>query len=333
MFKFCDSPWSTMAIHANGDVSPCLCNYWHFKGVVGNLNQNSLEEIFSNKHMQDFKSSIIDQSFKFCNKGTCGKVWNLDSIESFDDIQTLTLPTTIYFQDLDYSCNLTCPSCRLKSMYSTEINLESEFVLNSVKQSYRNFNQQVMVFGDGQGEMLASKTYLNFLNAPDLPECFKFAINTNGNLLTKRMPLIEKLHSKGQVGPIVVSFDASNQKTYKKTRGGNLDLVIRGVRELVDRGVSVTAQMVVQYENYREILEYRDLCLSIGIPCIGLQKILRWGHMSDDWWNRNNIDDNPHVDYTWLASALAEFKCTPYSGICGGLETIIANKKVNALRI
>ena len=315
-----------MAIHSNGDVAPCLCRSWHTKGAIGNLKENSLEEIFSGPAMQEFRNSIIDQTFKFCRKDACGKLWNLDQVANFDNIEKPRLPTTIFFQDLDYSCNLKCPSCRTEGIYSKEINPDAKFILDTIKKEYQGFDQKVMICGDGQGEMFASSAYLEFFESQDLPSCFRMAINTNGNLLLKRLDLIEHLHRKGQIAAIAVCFDAANAKTYKKIRGGRFDIVTQGVKEVVKLGINVTAQMVVQFENHQEILDYRDMCVALKVRFIGLQKLLRWPHMSDIWWQLNNVDNNPDVDYPGLVTALNEFKKTPNSGLCGGLETLIVNK-------
>ena len=328
-----NSPFTTVAIHANGDVTPCLCNVWHSYGEVGNLHDNSLEEIFNGEKMQEFRQTIYDQSFKFCRKDSCGKLWNLDQVENFDYVKTPRLPTTIYFQNLDLSCNLKCPSCRLAPIYSKEINPGAKFVLDTIKKEYQDFDQSVMICGDGQGEMFASSAYLEFFNAPDLPRCFRLAINTNGNLLLKRMDLITKLHSQKQIAAIAVCFDATNAKTYKKIRGGRFDMVTQGVKEVVSQGMNVTAQMVVQYENYQEILIYRDMCLELGVTFMGLQKIQRWGHQSNIWWQLNSVDNNPDVNYDFLIPALEEFKKTPNSGLCGSLENLIATKKSSIVQV
>ena len=44
--------------------------------------------------------------------------------------------------------------------------------------------------------------------------------------------------------------------------------------------------------------------------------------MTTDWWHHNRLDNNLNVDYNFLIPALKEFKNTPNSSICGGLETI-----------
>lgn len=322
MYKFCDAPYTSVSIHSNGNVYPCLCKVWQTKGSIGNLNEHSLEELFSSQWIEEFRGTIIDQSFRYCDKDHCGKIWNLDEIDSFDSIDKPTLPTNIFLQNLDLSCNLACPSCRLSHYYVKERNPAADFILDSLKKSYQDFDKPVYLTGDGEGEMLASQSYLHFLESPGLPKCFKICINSNGNLLTKRLDLVDKLGS--QLCDINICFDASNQETYKKVRGGNLDLVKKGVQEVIARGVNVTAQFVVQKENYQEILEYRDMCLDLGIKFIGLQGIVRWPHMSDVWWEKNQIIDNPEIDYNWLIPALKEFKKTPDSGTNGVIETLIA---------
>ena len=329
MYKFCNSPFKIVHIHGNGDVSPCLCRSWHKFGVAGNLHKNTLSEIFNNDRMQEFKQTIRDQTFSYCSKDHCGKLWNLDSIENFDHIEQPKLPTTLYFQDLDYSCNLKCPSCRTGPIYSKSINPTSKYILDMIKQEYRVFDQPVMICGDGQGEMLASSTYLDFFQSPDLPHCIRLGINSNGNLLLKRMDLLKSLHQRGQIASVAVCFDAASPKTYKKIRGGRFDMVLAGVEQLVRLGINVTAQMVVQRENYHEILKYRDMCLELGVHWLGLQRINRWQHMTSDWWQHNTLENNLNVDYNFLIPALKEFKNTPNSNICGGLESIINSPQRN----
>lgn len=329
MLKFCDSSFNIVHIHRNGEVSPCLCRAWHSYGPVGNLNQNSLREIFNGQKMTEFRKSIFDQTFVYCNKETCGKMWNLDHVPNFDDMEFPKLPTIVYLQDLDYSCNLKCPSCRLVPIYSRAIDPQTKRILDTIKDAYRDSEQTVMVSGDGSGEMFASQAYLDFFNSEDLPACIKLAINTNGNLLLKRMHLIDKLHEKNQITAIAICFDAATAKTYKSIRGARLDIVLEGAKEVIKRGIPVTAQMVVQYQNYREIPAYHDMCRSLGVHFMGLQKLNRWMHMSDTWWNANSVENHPDIDYDFLVSALEEFKKEPNAGICGGLETIIAQKKLH----
>lgn len=328
MLKFCSSPYNTVAIHADASVSSCLCAGWHKYGSnMGNLNQNSLTEIFANHHFKNFRSSILDQSFKYCIKEECAKMWNLDQISDISAIDNYPkLPTKMNVQ-IEKNCNLKCASCRNEVIWSKEINPQVEKILSTLVQDYQDFNEKVWFQCDGFGDIFASRAYQNFFRRDDLPKCFDFNLTTNGNLITKNLDLIEKL--KPQIFSLCVSFDSANEQTYKEIRGGKFDLILDGVRECVKMGVTrVNASFVTQKKNYLEILDYYNLCKSLGISHIGISKIDRWWHMSDAWWQENQIDDNPTVDYKFLVSALKTIKNDPDVGMCGGLENLIATKSI-----
>ena len=324
MYKFCDSPWTTVNITGNGDVRLCLCPVWPVadKGLIGNLYERSLQSMFETGWIEEFRNSILDQSFRYCNTGTCGKVWQLDRVESLDVAQTYqTLPTKLMFQNIDRTCNLSCASCRLKTEYSHLINTNAQALLNFIKEAYRDFKHPVLVSGDGQGDVFSSAAYREFLNSDDLPECFEFAFLTNGTLLTKNLDLLERRRNK--LHTLTVSFDAATPETYKRVRGANFNIVLDGVRAAIDMGINITTMFVLQRENYQEVLAYRDLCQELGVTFIGMKKIRRWGHMSDQWWEYNRIDNNPAVDIMQLIPSLEEFKNTPNTGVDGDIETIL----------
>ena len=91
----------------------------------------------------------------------------------------------------------------------------------------------------------------------------------------------------------------------------------------------VNASFVVQKKNYLDVLDYYNLCKELGINYAGISKIDRWGHMSDEWWQANQIDNNSEVDYNFLISALKTIKQDPKFGLCGGLENLIATKSTS----
>jgi MoaA/NifB/PqqE/SkfB family radical SAM enzyme len=272
--------------------------------------------------IEQFRASILDQSFRYCNTNTCGKIWNLDQVDSLDIVtQYPNLPTVIHLQDIDRNCNLTCASCRLKTEYSHLVNPNSQTILNYIKQSYQDVDYKVLISGDGQGDVFSSAAYREFLNSDDLPDCFEFSFLTNGTLLTKNLDLIER--RRHQFNTLTVSFDAATADTYKRIRGANFNIVLDGVRAVQDLGINVTTQFVLQRENYQEVLAYRDLCLELGVAFMGIQRLYRWPHMSDQWWEYNRVDANPYVDLGQLIPALEQFKSTHNAGVDGGVETMI----------
>jgi MoaA/NifB/PqqE/SkfB family radical SAM enzyme len=323
MLKYCSSPFDTVNIHAPGLVGLCLCSGWHTQGFIGDLRTQSLKEIFKSKAVQEFRDTIFTQTFQYCNTHTCGKIWNLESVPNFDRIDKHpTLPTNIQLH-LDKNCTLKCPSCRNKNIYSPDIHQPTKHILEVLSRDYADFDQRVFVYADAYGDVFASSAYQQFLRGNNIPKCFKFCFTTNGNLLTKNLDLLTKL--KDQIDIVNVSLDSATDDTYKDVRGGKFNILLDGIKQCIELGITVSSQFVVQYRNYKEILDYVILAKNIGITHIGFQCINRWPHMSDSWWDYNQIDNNPNVDYKFLVNALIEIKNDPQCGINGGLESIIYN--------
>lgn len=308
MLKYCSSAWDTINIFKDGSVSFCLCSAWHNNTPAGNLHRNSLSEIINSTASQKFKNSIIDQSYRYCNKSLCPQLSQLQIIDNFDSISIPQLPTTLALS-VDLNCNLKCASCRNSQVYSTEIDPDSKHVLDELCKEYRNFNQPVMIYGDGSGDCFASAAWREFLNRDDLPKCFHFNLTTNGNLLTKNLDIIKKI--KSQLHSVIVSLDAATPETYKKIRGGNFNLVLDGVRELINLNIPVHTQFVLQYQNYQELIQYQQLTMELGTATFGLQKLFHWKHMSEQWWLENQLEDNKNIDQAVLRESLRQVLADP----------------------
>lgn len=302
MYKFCSSPWDTIAVNQFGQISPCLCGIQHTRGYYGDLNQQSLKEILESQWMQEFRQSIIDQSYRWCNPKTCSKLWNLDTVEHLDFLDQLpSLPTSIMLQ-LDKNCNLKCASCRTKNIYSNAINQQVLNILAQLSRDYAKFNLPVEIFADGLGDIFASAAYLEYFTNYDIPQNFRFILTTNGNLITKNLDLINKIQPKLQ--SVTVSLDAATDRTYRAIRGGNFNIVLDGIKELTKLGIPVNTEFVLQYLNHKEVVDYIQLCQDLGISHIGVNEIVRWPHMSLAWWNQNKIQENDQVDYKYLENAV-----------------------------
>ncbi len=67
--NLCDWPWRQMVIHANGNVVAC-CNDYNGEEILGNLNDNSIEEIWNGEKMKNFRALHIlgRDNIKFCEK-------------------------------------------------------------------------------------------------------------------------------------------------------------------------------------------------------------------------------------------------------------------------
>ena len=64
---YCTRPFEWFAVLDNGDVSPC-CPPWIDGYRIGNLYKQSVDEVWNGEKAQAFRESILDGSFKYCNK-------------------------------------------------------------------------------------------------------------------------------------------------------------------------------------------------------------------------------------------------------------------------
>ena len=58
---FCKSPWMETAINWNGDVFPCSCVHTEEKDRMGNIFEQSFEEIWNGKKYIAARKELLDQ--------------------------------------------------------------------------------------------------------------------------------------------------------------------------------------------------------------------------------------------------------------------------------
>ena len=62
--RFCRQPWSFVEVHSNGFVWNC-CPSW-IKKPLGNILEQSWEEVWNGEIAQEYRQSMIDSTFKNC---------------------------------------------------------------------------------------------------------------------------------------------------------------------------------------------------------------------------------------------------------------------------
>lgn len=80
----CPYPFYTMALNFNGDVSLC-CVDWSLNTVVGNINEQSLMEIWNGERLYDFRKMHLEK--KRFNNSACGDCYSIkcnpDNIDEY----------------------------------------------------------------------------------------------------------------------------------------------------------------------------------------------------------------------------------------------------------
>ena len=325
----CRVPWDTLGVNSNGDIFICSSPSWIPKFVGNLLEVDTIFDALNSDQAQAIRQEILAGRYLYCNNRICG-FFSKIPLETYQtlpldteplpllrsqDLLVDQIPNNLIF-DFDYTCNFQCPSCRSELINNNKhhiirpINDDivakiKHLIIDQIK------DQPVEIRWCG-GEPFISEVYLDLLeyitqlNKPNI----QHVIQTNGSYLKKKSELLEKLLPS--MSELRVSFDAATPDTYHKVRvNGQWEVLlenVRWVRTLLDtHGTSalLSADFVVQVDNYKEIPEYVKLCNSLGIDKIIFQKMWNWGTWPKDVFKEKNVYNPDHPEY---ADLLAVFK-------------------------
>jgi sulfatase maturation enzyme AslB (radical SAM superfamily) len=321
-----------MGINYNGEIFLCSSPSWIPKFVGNILKVNSIYDALNSTLSRQIRNEILNDRYFYCNDKICGffrnipsKFYNKQPIDEQslvplpdldnDQLQVNSIPANIIF-DFDYTCNFKCPSCRTEV-----INWNKDHVIRGINNGIahqiktliidRIDTQPVNIRWCG-GEPFISEVYMDLMNyiVGTGKTNIQSIIQTNGSYLKKHAALLSGFLP--HVSELRISFDAGTAETYRRLRANGdwttlLDNV-RFVKQLIDQqGVAtkLTADFVVQTDNYKEIPEFVKTCQDIGITNINLQKMWNWGTTGQEEFDRNNVYNSAHPEYNDLKQIFA----------------------------
>jgi MoaA/NifB/PqqE/SkfB family radical SAM enzyme len=336
--------------NVNGDVYPC-CPGWLKDDTnpagydFGNLYTDKWEDIWNGKKAQEFRKSILDGTFKYCNENLCPHLQNVHSkpnvgsiegapaVRKMKDIELLykergeyhrnvienqliklKLAPDVMKMDYDRSCNLSCPSCRIELITPRGKEFELiEKIQNSVIKVIQEGTRKLYITGTGDpfGSATLRKFLLNF-KKKDFPSVKTIRLHTNGVKWTKEIwNKMSDLH--GLVTDAEVSIDAATKNTYGKVRrGGDWDQLMENLKFIPKEVPWFGMSMVVQDTNYKEIpklIKLRDkLVKESGNKSIYVyfSKITNWGTFTDKEYEKKAVWKESHSNYSDLVRILNE---------------------------
>lgn len=282
----CLKPWTDFGVwNINGNVRVCC---WS-NIVVGNINTNSIEEIWNGReyqalrnnmacgiyscnphcpvlHGSGFMSPYFSNRDKGYYEGGYSEISSKNAKLSVDEIQqrlTILASKPRYFKIyVDSVCNLRCSMCRLDKEGTISI---PESFFEDLK-SYYPFIEGVGVWGGEPLFSVKSRSLIFDFDYKQFPQC-KISIITNGTLLSKYVSELEKVH----LDWVQISLDAATKDTYKRIRtNGSWERTISGIGDLVqlrnrqENWYPITIDMVIQPENYTEVPAFIKLGNSLG---------------------------------------------------------------------
>ena len=331
--KICLSPYVSIELGTMGDVALCACAHW-MPSVVGNIFDNTLEEILSNTHSQQVRQSIADGTYDFCNADTCGVINNnlLNTIDTIPeevvnllhDSSKFIMPHEISLSG-DVTCNLSCPSCRTHVVKSDDDRVEQDIQLGiKLKNNLfsRPTNHAMRLHVSTTGELFASARLMSLvsgISVTDFPN-LELCIQTNGLLAEKNWRHLGDMQH--QVGKITVTTDAARPATYEKLRrGGRWDDIQRALKWIAEKkkqnGMGLHLRMVVQQSNFQEVVEFYQQSIDLGADCIEYARITNWGVLPN--FDQHDVFSPVHPEYQQARGLLDQVKSNTGVFLFGGL--------------
>jgi hypothetical protein len=309
--RFCESPFIKFETLIDGTVAPC-CSIWTQKRL-GQLDTQTAEEIWNGADAQEMRESILDGSFRYCNKRRCTLI-NEDKLPMRDEVADPVLRKAIdegltrveesprwLFLAHDASCNLACPSCRDSLMGADEAQKNRfDKIEQTVFQPLLNGEDEVTISVSGQGDAWSSPHYrsiLRYLADHDLN--VRLNIHTNAMLMTEaRWKQYEGLV---KYQPLVdVSIDSCTPWVYEMLRRpGKWDrlepnLAFLGRQRAAGTFREYHLNATIQLDNFHEMPALVDYAERIGADTMRLYMMQNTGSHISAWYASKNVGDSAH---------------------------------------
>lgn len=270
---FCSLPFSGLFLGSDGGVRPC-CS---LRGNLGNINENTVEEILNNGISRSIRTSIINNKWHpFCSQckelesrgARTERTGTLHRLEDFNNADAG------YFKleklDLRWSntCNLTCNYCyeyfsskwaEIKGIKINSNKEEAELRVFSFIEDNLNSINNVNLLG---GEPLLQKPNIRLLDS--LPKDAPIYILTNLTVPLQKNPVAQKLIDNPNVA-WGISFETIQKRFEYVRHGGNWYQLLDNLRFLNNNKVKIidSHPLYCMYSALN-LVEYYDFIESEG---------------------------------------------------------------------
>ena len=323
--KFCESPFVKFETLIDGTVAPC-CSIWT-KKRLGQLDTQNFEEIWNSQDAQEMRESILDGSFRYCNKQRCSFIMD-DTLPDRDaitdpelrqiidgNITRLDMKPRWLFLAHDATCNLACPSCRSGiEIASPAQEARFDVIMEQVFHPLLSSGSRMLVSISGQGDPWSSQHYraiLRHMADHDLP--VDLNIHTNAQLMgPKRWAEFAGLE---KYKPLVsVSIDAATPWVYDYVRRpGKFDRLVENLSFLAakhEEGIfrEFETNATIQLDNFHELPALIDLAERMGNERIYLYMIQNTGAHLARSYDHKNVADVQHPLHLAFLETLRDTK-------------------------
>lgn len=264
-----------------------LCAWANYR--LGNLTENSIEELWNGEKAEEFRKSMLDGSYRYCDDKKCPYRANHTLSSMMVDYEIPQYPRQC---NLSYeeACNYVCRFCRTEKYFPRK---EESKNIEIIEREIQKFiNQLDVLSANGVGELFCSPSIMNVLRNVSNVKKTKIWLESNGSLFNKRN--WDKISNIGEHQlDVYITVHSFNEKTYQFLSGTTLtvDHIIDNllfIKELRKKEVINYFEIatVVCERNFREMPDYIKRCLEFEPDKIRLRFFEPYGvrNKSDEWF-------------------------------------------------
>lgn len=298
--KFCHLFYDYLYID-NNDGNICLCPWMEPKNAcIGNLIHDGIEEAYNGDYANFLRSTMDDQTFRFCRQEACPFLQNNEleeiSTEEYESRKKNCYYPTIINMAYDFVCNQSCETCR-KSVFVPPTGYEEQMRIIGEK-LLPYLDKAKRITASGHGDPFASKYMMSVLENmhPTDPEC-SFLLETNGVFFDEehweRIKHLAKFRLE-----LVVTINSFDEFTYRHiSRGGNYKKMLHNLEfmsKLREKGelAHLTNTLVIQDRNFREIPSFIKRSFdNYSFDQVILRPVYQWGTMDEQvYWFKDVLN-------------------------------------------
>ena len=329
----CRLPFTYAEVRRNGDVNLC-CPNWS-PAIVGNIFETSIEQIWTGDRAWAVRNSILDGSYRYCNWDTCSLIRNNRLHPKTPDLSKelmrsarASTPCFLHFV-VDYSCNLACPSCRIRKIPQLSDD-EKDQGYRAITQTLdimfaQTHKEHKILSMDGSGEIFSSELYRQlfethpvFTQTDQWPN-LRFRLTTNGTMMTAKIQR-RYHHIMQHLENLEVSVDAGNPESYARVRvGGHWNLLWDNLRNFHDNTLlaqpysSWNWNIIIQKNNYESLPELIDIAETFTKqPTLLINEVLNWGTWSESDYLDHAVHLLQHPEHSKYREIINSSKVVKY---------------------
>ncbi|UCV06673.1 SPASM domain-containing protein [Dechloromonas denitrificans] len=318
----CRLPFEYAELTSSGDIAVCC----YLPKNLGNVNRRPFRKVWNSYFARKLRASMLDGSFRYCDKSLCRSMQSFDAnLIQVDQLEDARLKEIVNGMKVsiegslktlslgnDFTCNLECPSCRtgMRKMNKDE-----------VKEQWDRYTEIMATVGEelemihiaGDGDAFSSQFYDQVIRKTEWDRFpnLKIGFQTNGIALTEKKwnGLPENVRSR--VAYVGISIDGATAPTYEKLRlGGKFDSLMKNIAFLATMpdkrtyGFPLNLNMIVQAQNYHEIVSLVELGKSYGVDSVSFTYIRDWGTFPAGEYARHAVHLPAHPEHGRLLEIL-----------------------------